>query len=111
MTKLTLLKSESSNTVLEGIKMKRMHTTSKNKEPQKLSPDIEGLEPELLKNFMTYWLMRKTSSIKSVGALKEIKNSNTAQWLNLIESNHKFRNLYGEDIANALVELIEEDKN
>ncbi len=108
VTKLTLLKSECRNNIVEGIKMKKMQTTSLNKELQKLLP-IEEFEPELFRNFITYWLIRKSKSLNSATALKEIKSSNLAGWLNIIESNHKFKSLYGEETAKKLIEMLEEE--
>ena len=92
--------------------MKNMQTTGlNNKEIQKLLPDIEEFEPEVFRNFITYWLMRKSSSLNSINTLKEIKSSNPNTWLRLIGANQKFRDLYGEDIAKILIGLIEEDKS
>ena len=108
---LTLLKNEFRNNLLEGINMKNMQTTSLNKELQKLLPELEDFEPELFRNFITYWLMRKSNSLDSTGTLKEIKNSNPSLWLNLIESNHKFRSLYGENIASTLIKMIKENES
>ena len=112
MTKLTLLKSKYKNNVLGGINIKTMQTTSlNNKELQKLLPDIEEFEPELFRNFITYWLMRKLNSFDSTNPLKEIRNLNPNIWLSLIESNHKFKSLYGEDVANTLIGIIEESES
>lgn len=111
MIKLTLLKGEYRNNLVEGIDiMKNMQTTSLNKELQKLLPDFEEFEPELFRNFITYWLIRKSNSLDSPNTLKEIKATNPTAWLNLIESNHKFRNLYGEDTANTLIKVIKESE-
>ena len=90
--------------------MKNMQATSLNKELKKLFPDIEGFEPELFRNFITYWLIRKSISLDSTNNLNEIKTSNPSTWLNLIESNHKFRSLYGEETAKSLIEMMEEKK-
>ena len=90
--------------------MKKMQTTSLNKELEKLlmDLDIEEFEPELFRNFITYWLMRKSGSLNLTNNLNEMKNSNTTIWLRLIESNHKFKTLYGEETARALIGIIEE---
>ena len=109
MTKLTLLQNEYRNNVLKGINMKNMQTTHLNQELKRAFPDIEGFEPELFRNFITYWLMRKSNSLNSTNTLKEIKVSNPTEWLGLIQANHKFKSLYGEDIAKTLIELIEEE--
>ena len=91
--------------------MKNMQTINLNKELKKLLPEFEDFEPELFRNFITYWLMRKSNSLNSINTLKEIKNSNPNIWLNLIESNHKFKSLYGEDIASTLIKMIEESES
>ncbi len=87
--------------------MKIMKTASLNNKLINLLPDTSKFEPELFRNFLTYWIMRKSGSINSAGTLKEMKNSNPSQWFNLIESNHKFRNLYGEETATTIIELIQ----
>ena len=89
--------------------MKNMQTNSLTKELKRLLPDIEGFEPEIFRNFITYWLMRKSNSFDSTNNSKEIRNSNPTLWLALIESNHKFRNLYGEKTAETLIGLLEEN--
>ena len=88
--------------------MKNMQTINLNKELKKLLPEFEDFEPELFRNFITYWLIRKSKSLSSTSALKEIKNSNLVGWLNIIESNHKFKSLYGEETAKKLIDMIEE---
>ena len=91
--------------------MKTMQTANSNKELEKLLPDIEEFEPEIFRNFITYWLMRKSGSINLTNNLNEIKNSNPNVWLRLIESNHKFKSLYGEETARTLIGMIEESKS
>ena len=86
--------------------MEKMKTVSLNKELKKLLPDIEEFEPELFRNFITYWIMRKSDSLDSTKTLNKIKNLNPSAWINLIESNHKFRSLYGEEIAQELIKII-----
>ena len=88
--------------------MKKMQTVSLKKELKKLLPDIEKFEPALFRNFMTYWIMRKSSSFNTINTLKGIKTSNPNIWLSLIQANHKFKSLYGEEAAKTLIELIEE---
>ena len=91
--------------------MKKMQTTSLKKELKRLIPDVGEFEPELFRNFITYWLMRKSNSPDSTSSLKEIKTSNPNEWLGLIQANHKFKSLYGEDIASALIGIIEESES
>ncbi len=89
--------------------MKKMKTISQNKELRNSIPDINEFEPKLFNSFLTYWIIRKSGSINSIGTLKKMKGLNPNGWLNLIESNHKFRNLYGEETANTLISLIKKD--
>ena len=53
--------------------------------------------------------MRKSNSLNSTNTLKEIKASNPTEWLGLIQANHKFKSLYGENIAKTLIGMIEEE--
>ena len=75
-----------------------------------LLPNLEGFEPELLRCFVTYWSIRKSDSLDTAGYVNEIKTLHPEQWLSLIESNHKFRNLYGEDAAYKIIKHIEDSK-
>ena len=70
------------------------HTHNRKKEKE-----TQIVEVELVSNFIKYWLLRKSNPCFS-------GSGNT--WLTLIESNHKFRIRYGEDLANKLVEFIKE---
>lgn len=88
--------------------MKIMQTIYQNKELKNLIPDIEDFEPMLFKNFIAYWIIRKSNSLKAKSTLTEFRNSNPHEWLNLIESNQKFRSLYGENTADILIKLVEE---
>ena len=108
MTKLTLLQTNYRNNELEGIKMKTMQTIYQNKERKSFIPDIDNFEPRLFKNFIAYWIIRKSNSLKAKNTLTEFRNSNPNEWLNLIESNQQFRSLYGEHTAHILIRLIEE---
>ena len=85
-----------------------METALLNKELQKILPDSEKFEPELFRNFITYWLMRKSNSLDSINTLKEIRDSNPNEWLSLIKANHEFKNLYGEEVASTLIQMIKE---
>ena len=89
--------------------MKKMQTTNLNNELERLLPEVGKFEPELFRNFITYWVMRKSNSLNSINTLNEIKSSN--ELINLIESNHKFRSLYGEETAKKLIELIKDPKS
>lgn len=63
---------------------------------------------ELVNDFMTYWTIRKSPHAIAANKIEEIKNKNENDWLRLIESNHKFRNTYGEEMALELISAIEE---
>jgi hypothetical protein len=69
---------------------------------------VSRLQPELVDEFVTYWSIRKSPHATAVNKIEEIKNKNANDWLHLIESNHKFRNVYGEDKALELINVIEE---
>lgn len=69
-----------------------------------LQTDIE-IEPGLLTNFIKYWSARKLRPF-SRGKSDEI-TKDIDRWLKLIESNHIFREKYGEDLAEALVRMID----
>lgn len=64
--------------------------------------------PELVKDFVSYWTIRKSDLAFGNNLTKQIKNLNQNSWINLIESNHKFRNTYGEELADKLINMIEE---
>ena len=70
----------------------------------------ENIEPELLNNFITYWSLRKSNFLTSDNTIKQMKTTKSGAWFNLIEANHKFRELYGDDLANELIKTIEEDE-
>ena len=78
------------------------------KDLEKMAAWVKRLEPELLNNFIRYWTIRKSSPPVASSLIREIKNIGSHEWINLIESNHKFRTLYGEDTAKKIIEVIEE---
>ena len=85
-----------------------MPEKTKNK---KLEFDLKTFEPGLVKDFIKYWSTRKSKPFTLDNVIKQIKpeiKPEQSAWLKLIESNHKFRTRYGEDIANELVRVIEE---
>ena len=63
---------------------------------------------KLVDDFVTYWSIRKSPHAVAVNKIEEIKSKSNNDWLHLIESNHKFRNTYGEDKAVELISVIEE---
>ena len=63
---------------------------------------------DLVKDFVTYWSIRKAPHAVASNKIEEIKNKSKNDWLHLIESNHKFRNIYGEEKAVELIGVIEE---
>lgn len=67
---------------------------------------VKKLEPILLKDFITYWSIRKSPNFVASSLIKEIKARSPNSWIAIIESNHKFRDAYGEEKANELVEII-----
>ena len=69
---------------------------------------VSRLQPELLDEFVTYWSIRKSPHAVAVNKIEEIKSKSNNDWLHLIGSNHKFRNIYGEDKAVELINVIEE---
>ncbi|MBI1858513.1 MAG: hypothetical protein HYR97_05305 [Candidatus Melainabacteria bacterium] len=89
-----------------------MNTTKYNKNIQEellnLVPDKDSLDKGLLKNFITYWWVRKSYPFLSSFELKQIKNSLSSTWINLIESNHKFRVQYGDQKAKEIIKLVED---
>lgn len=68
---------------------------------------IRRLEPTLAKDFVTYWSIRKSPSYIAKNIIEGMKDSSSNEWINLIESNHKFRDTYGEEKADELVSIIE----
>lgn len=74
-----------------------------------LIPDKDGFDYKLLEQFITYWWVRKSNSFLSKLELNEIKQSLSDNWLELIESNHKFREKYGEEKASKIIKLVEEN--
>jgi len=70
--------------------------------------EIREHEPELIKNFITYWSLRRSKPFTPDHVAKKIKGENSNIWLGMIESNHKFRAAFGEDVADELVRIIEE---
>lgn len=82
---------------------------------QKLSQEIEkimnkvsNLEKDTLRNFVTYWLVRKADPFNADTIIRQMTKSDN--WLNIIESNNKFRVMYGEKTANEIIKMIEEDR-
>ena len=75
-------------------------------ELQRLIPNKENIEPELLNDFLTYWLVRKSNASLSTVEMQQIKESLSNVWLKLIESNQKFRTKYGEAKAEEIIKLI-----
>lgn len=69
----------------------------------------ENLEPELLNNFMRYWSLRKSNPFIADNVIKQLKSKEASTWFGLIESNHKFRATYGEELANELIRSIEDE--
>ena len=81
---------------------------------QKLTQDIEKVmnkvtfvEKDALRDFVTYWLIRKIDPFKADDLIKQMTTSDN--WFNIIESNNKFRVKYGEEIANKIIKIIEEE--
>ena len=66
----------------------------------------KNLEPELLRNFVTYWSIRKLYALIPSSSLQQIKNTHSTMWIHLVKSNHKFKAKYGEETANELIKLI-----
>ena len=78
-----------------------------NEEWKNITNLLKEIQPDLLRDFITYWSTRKLDPATTNNLLKEIRTSNSDLWLNLIESNQKFRNLYGEEKANEVIKIIE----
>lgn len=73
-----------------------------------LSNLADSHNSELSRDFITYWVLRKTHSLGALNSKKEFKND-INNWFSLIEANQKFRALYGEDLASKLIRAIEEN--
>lgn len=76
---------------------------------EELIPNRTSMDPDLLRNFVTYWWVRKSHPFLSTFELKEIKDTLSNIWLKLIESNHKFRERYGDEKAIEIISLIEKN--
>ena len=81
---------------------------------QKLTQDIEKImskvddfDMDTLRNFVTYWLIRKASSSGTGNIIKQMASS--GNWIDIIKSNNKFRVMYGEEMANYIIKIIEEE--
>lgn len=74
---------------------------------ESLIPDRKSMNSQLLRNFVTYWWIRKSHPFLSSFEIKEIKNSFSNVWIEIIESNHKFREAYGETKALEIIHIIE----
>ena len=72
-----------------------------------LIPGGQLLEKDLLKDFVTYWWVRKSHPFLSAFEMDEVKKSLSSTWLTLIESNQKFRDKYGEEKAKTIVMIVE----
>lgn len=74
----------------------------------KLLKDNKELKEELLKDFVTYWTIKKSPSIMQTNMMERLEPND---WLNLIASNHKFREIYGDNLAKELIKIIELDSH
>ena len=83
----------------------------KKQHKSKLQNEMGNLEPELLNNFTRYWSLRKSNPFIADNVVKQLKNNESSTWFSLIESNHKFRATYGEEIANELIRSIKDGGN
>ena len=81
--------------------------THKIKQNENLFCTLENLAPELLNNFTTYWKIRKSSSHEAAYSIQLLSNPDAGLWIRLIESNQKFRDQFGEEMAERLIRLIE----
>lgn len=72
---------------------------------------VKRLEPGLLNSFVQYWSIRKSPSSIANKFIERLKTLDLRSWINLIESNHKFREAYGEETAKELIEIIEKVKS
>ncbi|GEM_PF-2822007 len=76
---------------------------------KKIIGKISDLKEEgTLRDFVTYWLIRKFDPFNADNLIKQMTESNN--WLSIIESNSKFRVMYGEKTANEIIKIIEEDQ-
>lgn len=64
---------------------------------------------ELFKNFVAYWSIKKAPSSIATQLIQEIKDSDSTFWLTLIQSNHEFRDEFGDALAEELIKNIEEN--
>ena len=106
MTSVTEIKKEVKDNKVEGKEMISMY--------HNLNQNLEDLastfkvEPQLLESFLTYWSIRKSPSLYPSSSIERIKESDCEQWLKLIQANHKFRNVYGEEVAQELIKIIQD---
>ena len=68
------------------------------KEFESLVHEQEKLGLDLWTSFITYWLLRKAYPMVPTF------------WFDLIESDHEFREVFSEEVAEEIVNLIEKDK-
>ncbi len=73
----------------------------------KIMSKVDNFDKDILKNFVTYWLIRKADPFSSDNIIKEMTSS--GDWIDIIESNNKFRVMYGEEIASRIIKIIEEE--
>lgn len=62
---------------------------------------------EVLTNFLAYWSIRKSEPFVAARTIRNIKIQKPERWFELIESNHKFREIYGEEIAEEVIKIIQ----
>ncbi|MBI3590845.1 MAG: hypothetical protein HY094_05640 [Candidatus Melainabacteria bacterium] len=88
------------------------HNLQQVKDLENIADWVKRIEPELLSNFVRYWSIRKSLPSIASALINEIKTAGSSNdWLSLIESNHKFRELYGEEKADELVDIIEKNSS
>lgn len=68
---------------------------------------LNELEPDLFHEFITYWSIRKSPTQVANSMIEEITSMDFNNWIKLIESNHKFRTTYGDEVARELISIIE----
>ena len=108
MLSVTEIKNQVIDNEVEGKKM--FNRKKKMKIEKKLSNiSLESVEVELLNDFITYWRARQSPHFHSAMLIEERKYRDSNNWLKLIEANHKFRQLYGEELAQSLIKVIEEN--
>ncbi len=81
------------------------YNTEDKRNIHKIVSQVNKLHSDLLRDFITYWSIKKSPS-KVTNDLKEVQK-NTSEWLLLIKSNHEFRKIYGDDVAKELITIIE----